>query len=80
MNDAALSLIDIKQQRQQRPSLGVRYPAIDFAAIAKAIGWQTATVTNTDELRAALAVPGAKLIDIRVDPSGYGDDLARLRG
>lgn len=80
MNDAALSLIDIKQQRQQRPSLGVRYPAIDFAGIAKAIGWQAATVTNTDELRAALAVPGAKLIDIRVDPSGYGDDLARLRG
>ena len=26
LNDAALSLIDIKQQRQQRPSRGVRYP------------------------------------------------------
>lgn len=80
MNDSALSLIDIKQQRQQRPSLGVRYPDVDFAAIAKAYGWQGERATTPDELRTALKKPGLKLIDIHVDAAGYGDDMARLRG
>lgn len=80
MNDSALSLIDIKQQRQQRPSLGVRYPAQDFAAIAKAYGWQSARAGNPDELRSALALKGPKLIDVHIDAAGYGNDLERLRG
>lgn len=80
INDAALSLIDIKQQRQQRPSTGVRYPAVDFAAIASAFGWVSATAHNTDELRDAMGISGPKLIDVRVDPAGYGEDLERLRG
>lgn len=80
MNDSALSLIDIKQQRQQRPSLGVRYPAQDFAAIAQAYGWQAARADGPEELEAALSLPGPKLIDVRIDPAGYGDDMTRLRG
>ena len=36
INDSALSLIDVKQQRQQRPSRGVRYPTHNYADIAKA--------------------------------------------
>jgi acetolactate synthase-1/2/3 large subunit len=80
MNDCALSLIDIKQQRQQRPSLGVRYPAQDFAAIARAYGWQAARADNPAELKAALALKGPRLIDVRIDPAGYGDDMTRLRG
>lgn len=80
MNDAALSLIDIKQQRQQRPSTGVRYPPVNYAGIATAFGWDAATVSNTEELRQALQRPGAKLIDVHIDPAGYGEDLARLRG
>ena len=80
MNDSALSLIDIKQQRQQRPSLGVRYPAQDFAAIAKAYGWQGIRTDDAAQLKAALALPGPKLIDVRIDAAGYGNDMARLRG
>lgn len=80
MNDAALSLIDIKQQRQQRPPTGVRYPLIDYAKIAAAFGWASGTVNDADGLRRALQKPGAKLIDVRIDPAGYGEDLARLRG
>jgi len=80
MNDSALSLIDIKQQRQQRPSLGVRYPAQDLAAIAQAYGWNARRADTSDELKDALALPGPKLIDVRVDPAGYGEDMARLRG
>ena len=82
-NDAALSLIDIKQQAQQRPSRGVRYPAVDYAAAAGAFGVPGVSVTGADALeravRDALARPGPGLIEVAVDPSGYPEMLAALR-
>ncbi len=84
VNDAALSLIDIKQQRQQRKSRGVRYPAVDFAAAAKALGCRAWRVDAGDPLepalRLAFAGDGPALVDVIVDPSGYGDQLVALRG
>lgn len=80
INDAALSLIDIKQQRQQRPSVGVRSPLIDYAAVAQTLGWASEVIEDADALKLALRKPGRKLLDIRIDPAGYGDELARLRG
>ena len=84
LNDAALSLIDIKQQRQQRPPLGVRYPRVDFAGAARALGCAAWTVGRHAPLDAALAAAlshdGPALLDIAVDPSGYRDQLAALRG
>ncbi len=82
-NDAALSLIDIKQQAQQRPSLGVRYPTIDYAAAAEAMNVSGCRVQGADELSsavgAALARGGPSLIEVTVDPSGYPDMLSALR-
>ena len=84
LNDAALALIDIKQQRQQRPPSGVRYPAVDFAAAARGLGCRAWTVGPGDALepalRAAFAHPGPTLVDVTIDPSGYGAQLAALRG
>lgn len=84
LNDAALSLIDIKQQRQQRPPLGVRYPAADFAAAARGLGCLAWTVGREEPLapalEEALAADGPTLIDVAVDPSGYRDQLIALRG
>jgi acetolactate synthase-1/2/3 large subunit len=84
LNDAALSLIDIKQQRQQRPPLGVRTPRADFAAAARGMGCAAWTVGETDSLedalKAAFAVDGPALVDVAVDPGGYRDQLAGLRG
>lgn len=84
LNDAALSLIDIKQQRQQRPPLGVRTPRADFAAAARGMGCAALTVGETDSLedalKAAFAVDGPALVDVTVDPGGYRDQLAALRG
>ncbi len=84
LNDAALSLIDVKQQRRQDPSSGVRYPAADFAAVAQGFGvpaWRVedlaalnSTITKAD------SIDGPKLIDIRIDPAAYGDQLTALRG
>lgn len=84
LNDAALSLIDIKQQRQQRPPLGVRYPKADFAAAARGMGCEAWTVGAQDPLEFALAeafeTHGPTLVDVTVDPSGYRDQLTALRG
>lgn len=84
LNDASLSLIDIKQQRQQRQTSGVRYPRVDLAGAAEALGcrvWRVgADADPAKALRAAFASDRPSLIDIAVDPDGYGDQLAALRG
>jgi acetolactate synthase-1/2/3 large subunit len=84
LNDAALALIDVKQQRQQRPTSGVRYPAVDFAAAARGLGCRAWMVGPGEALEPALgeafAHDGPGLVDVTIDPSGYGAQLAALRG
>ena len=84
LNDAALSLIDIKQQRDGRPCRGVRYPAVDFAATAGGLGCRAWRVAMDDALEPVLAeafaADGPTLIDIAVDASTYASQLAALRG
>ena len=84
LNDAALSLIDIKQQRQQRTSVGVRYPSADYAGIAHALGCKSWHVGAHEDLTvamtAAFAHGGPSLIDVTVDPAGYVSQLEALRG
>ena len=83
LNDAALSLIDVKQQRRQDRPVGVRYPAVDFAASAMGQGcraWKIAPHKPVQPaISAALAHNGTSLIDVAVDPEPYGDQLAALR-
>jgi acetolactate synthase-1/2/3 large subunit len=84
LNDAALSLIDIKQQRAQRLSIGVRYPASDFAAMAEGFGcrgWRVDRLADLDgALEQAFACAGPAVVDVRTDAGGYGSQLQRLRG
>ena len=83
-NDAALSLIDVKQQQRGFKSAGVRYPALDLALIAVGADLHAARAETEAELRAALmrafATPGPALIDARVDPSGYRAMFEAIRG
>ena len=83
-NDAALSLIDIKQQSRKLSRNGVCWPRPDFAAIARGFGLQAWSADTPQELReafaAALATRGPTLIDARVDPSGYLAQSKTLRG
>ena len=83
-NDAALSLIDIKQQRQQRQSRGVRYPAVDLAAAARGLGCRAWQVDEGAPLEPVLAEvfagTGPAVVDIAIDPAGYGAQLVALRG
>ena len=84
LNDASLSLIDIKQQRTQNQPLGTRYDPVDFSAIAAGFGVRSCKVRTLDELRSAAATAFAGscpvLIDVETDPSGYAAQLERLRG
>ena len=84
INDAALSLIDIKQQRQQYRSSGVRYASTDFARAAEGLGCRAFRVEEGGDfasaLKKALAIDGPALIDVVANPDGYGEQLVRLRG
>lgn len=83
-NDAALSLIDIKQQAQGRDPHDVRYAAPDFAAIARDMGcaaWLVAAPTDlVPAFEAAFAHDGPTVVDVVTDPSGYPAQLKALRG
>src|SRR5260370_16645387 len=75
-NDAALSLIKIKQKPAgQGGGDAVRYRPVSFAAAAAAMGAAGAAVTTEGGLATALAAalrrPGPTVIDASVDPAGY---------
>ena len=84
-NDAALSLIKIKQRPAgQGGADAVGYRRTSFAAAATAMGAAAAAVASPGELAAALAAAltreGPTLIDARVDPAGYPALLDATRG
>ncbi|MDE0051881.1 MAG: thiamine pyrophosphate-dependent enzyme [Rhodospirillales bacterium] len=83
-NDSRLALIDIKQQRQQRESRGVRFGAMDHAAVARGLGcrgWRVeAGEPLTPALAEAFAHAGPALIDVTVDADAYTSQYEALRG
>ena len=83
-NDSRLALIDIKQQRQQRESRGVRFGAMDHAAVAQGLGcrgWRVAAGEPlTPALAEAFAHDGPALIDVTVDADAYTSQYEALRG
>ena len=84
-NDAALSLIKIKQKPAGHGGdEAVRYGPVSFAAAAAAMGAAGAAVTSERELAAALADalarPGPTVIDAGVDPAGYPAIMDLSRG
>jgi acetolactate synthase I/II/III large subunit len=84
-NDAALSLIKIKQRPAgQGGAEATGYARTSFAAAAAAMGAAAASVTDPPGLAAALAAAltrdGPTLIDARVDPAGYPALLDLTRG
>ncbi len=83
-NDAALSLIDIKQQAIGHPSRGVRTDRIDFVRMAESMGCAGQRVDRPDDLAGALdeafATAGPCVIDARIDPGGYAAQFKSLRG
>ena len=81
-NDAALSLIEIKQIDGQGDANAVRYGMTDFAAIASGMGMPATVVESRKALREELdrARTGPRLIDARISPDAYHHVLAASRG
>jgi acetolactate synthase I/II/III large subunit len=84
-NDAALSLIKIKQKPAgQGGDEAVRYRPVSFAAAATAMGAAGVAVTREPDLAAALADAlgrtGPTVIDASVDPAGYPAVMDLSRG
>jgi acetolactate synthase-1/2/3 large subunit len=84
-NDARLSLIAIKAKPHGNGGENaVVYERTDFAAVAAGYGLRAARADTCAELDSALADAlggeGPALIDAMVDPSGYPEILAAIRG
>lgn len=81
-DDAALSLIELKQQVGQGDERAVTFDPVDFARIARAMGVPAATAVDVAEVEAALrgAPVGPFLLDARIDPASYRHLMAVSRG
>jgi acetolactate synthase-1/2/3 large subunit len=82
-DDRALSLIDVAQQNRGYPTHGVRYGAVDFAAVAAGLGAWSRRVETMDALEAAvregLQVDRPAVIHALVDPTEYAAHHPRPR-
>lgn len=81
-NDAALSLIEIKQGPGHGGSRAVRYNETDFSAVARGMGLPATTVRTRRDLGRALeeGSGGPRLLDARVDPASYRHVIDVTRG
>ncbi len=83
-NDAALSLIEIKQEQKGYAGASMRYAGPDLAALARSFGVAARTATDeagfTSALVNARRAQGPTLIDARIDPTGYRRMLEIVRG
>jgi len=82
-NDAALSLIKIKQRNGHGGDSVVHYAPTDFAAVALGMGIESAIATSADDIERLLAGHGFDrplLIDARIDPSSYPHLMTVTRG
>jgi acetolactate synthase-1/2/3 large subunit len=83
-NDAALSLIEVKQAQKGFAGVSMRYAGPDLLALGRAFGLRALAATDEATLRSALiaaqTAPGPTLIDARIDPSGYRRMLEIVRG
>ncbi|MDE0231740.1 MAG: thiamine pyrophosphate-dependent enzyme [bacterium] len=79
-NDAALTLIELKQSPGQGGHGAVRYRTIDFAAVARACGMEGVVAENQAQLAAALDGSRPRLVDARIDPTAYRTVIETARG
>jgi acetolactate synthase-1/2/3 large subunit len=81
-DDAALSLIEVKQKPGQGGSGAVRFRPVDYAQVAAAMGLDAAVVTTAAEATAVLSRgwDRPRLVDARIDPSSYAPLIAVTRG
>lgn len=83
-DDAALSLIQVKQEQRGVQGVPMSYTGPDLVALARSFGLAAFAAATEDALRvameAALGAGGPALVAARVDASGYRRMLEVVRG
>lgn len=83
-NDAAMSMIEVKQRRRQLPLRGMDYSPADFAAVARGFGCAGIRVEAPDQLapamREAFRADRPVVVDVAIDREAYHGVLRALRG
>jgi acetolactate synthase-1/2/3 large subunit len=83
-DDAALSLIAVKQEQRGVAGAPMRYVGPDLAALARAFGMDAHVAEDEAGLirgiESALARPRPAMVVARIDPSGYRRTLEIVRG
>lgn len=81
-DDAALSLIEIKQRDDQGGPGAVRYAPVDYAAVARAMGVPGFDAESTADVTRLLSDgwDGPRLVDARIDPAPYRAIMSTVRG
>jgi acetolactate synthase-1/2/3 large subunit len=83
-DDAALSLIQVKQEQKGLGGVSLRYAGPDLPTLGRAFGIRALAAPDEPSLQRALVAaqtaPGPTLIDARIDPSGYRRVLELVRG
>lgn len=71
-NNATLGMVKLEMLVDAMPDFGTDTPAVNFAAIAEAMGWHSIRVTDPRQLEGAfgesLAFEGPSLVDVVTDP------------
>lgn len=83
-NDAAMSMIEVKQRRRQLPPRGMDYAPADFATVARGFGCAGIRVETPDQLAAAMRdafrAERPVVVDVAIDREAYHAVLRALRG
>lgn len=83
-NDESLTLIGARQRRRQLPNAGVDFAPADFSRVAEGFGCLGLRVEQPEQLGPALkrafSTSGPVVVDVRVNPAAYHEQLISLRG
>ncbi|MDQ8730439.1 thiamine pyrophosphate-binding protein [Bradyrhizobium sp. LHD-71] len=83
-NDESLTLIGARQRRRQLPNAGVDFSPADFSKIAEGFGCLGLRVEQPEQLKPAMkrafSAQGPVVVDVRVNPAAYHEQLVSLRG
>ncbi|HUF48486.1 MAG TPA: thiamine pyrophosphate-binding protein [Vicinamibacterales bacterium] len=84
LNDASLSLIEIKQQQKRYPAAGVALGPVDWTSLSRGFGVAPFLARDEPELVGAIEQAagrrGPSLIEARIDRSSYARTFQAVRG
>src|SRR5437773_12359109 len=83
LNDARYGITEAGMQAQGFTPHQTRFPRVDFAGLARAVGAKGITVDHeadlADALRQALDARSPFVVDVRIDPSELAPLMGRIR-